>query len=121
LLVATTSTPAAIATFTNASLRCRSSGSPWSHSSTSTRSRPKPATSRSSAARAAAGPSRTSAAGTVPLRQPVSTNQLSLRALASGWTCTGARDARTSASTLVRGAPFSPAICASLMARARRA
>ena len=60
----------------SASLRCRSSGSPWSHSSTSTRSRPKPSTSRSSARRAARGPSRASAAGTVPLRHPVSTNQL---------------------------------------------
>ena len=54
------------------------------------------------------GPSRTSAAGTVPLRHPVSTNQLSLRALGCGWRCTGARGA-ASASSVVRGAPFSPA------------
>ena len=49
--------------------------------------------SRSSAPRAALGPSRTSAAGTVPLRQPVSTNQLSLCALGCGCRCTGARAA----------------------------
>ena len=47
----------------SASLRCRSSGSPWSHSSTSTRSRPNASTSRSSARRAAAGPSSSSARG----------------------------------------------------------
>ena len=67
------------------------------------------------------GPSRTSAAGTVPLRHPVSTYQLSLCALGCGCRCTGARAARASASTVVRGAPFSPAICASLIARASRA
>ena len=55
-------------------MRAESSGSPWSHSSTSTRSRPNASTSRCSSRRAAAGPSATSAAGTAPLRHPVSTH-----------------------------------------------
>ena len=55
--------------------------------------------------------------GTVPLRHPVSTYQLSLPVLGAGCRCTGARAARARASTVVRGAPFSPAICASLIAR----
>ena len=71
---------------------------------------------------AAAGPSRCSAAGTVPLRQPVSTNQWSFsRAGTLPARCTGARAASASCASDVRGAPFSPASCASLIALASRA
>ena len=55
-------------------------------------------------ARAARGPSRASAAGTVPLRHPVSTNQ---------W---APFPSPASCSRVRRGAPFSPRICASLIA-----
>ena len=69
----------------------------------------------------AAGPSRTNAAGTVPLRHPVRTNHDSFVARATGSRCTSALTMPASASIVVRGAPFSPASCASLIARASRA
>ena len=62
----------------------------------------------------------TSARGTVPLRQPVSTNQVSL----PGWArvAVDRRPGRLGQGLeAIRGAPCCPAICASLTARASRA
>jgi hypothetical protein len=77
LVVATTSTPAVIASPASASLRAESSGWPWSHSSTATLWGPNVAISAWSSRAAAAGPSAMRARGTDPFRQPVSTSQWS--------------------------------------------
>ena len=80
-------------------------GLPWSISSTATLSLPNSPTSRSSSRAAAAGPAVASAAGTSPLRQPVSTSQRPSAAAPS-------------ASSSYTGLPFSPpAYCAWLIAR----
>ena len=72
--------------------------------------------------RADAGPSATSAAGTAPLRQPVSTRHESFAVLGRlPFTWTPARAASARPVSANRGAPFSPASWPSLMARASRA
>ena len=112
LLVATACSPTLADSRASASLRAESSGSPWSHSSTKVCSAPNAATNERSSRSAAAGPRSTSAAGTVPLRHPVSTAQCP-RARPDAASATAANDSC--------GRPFSPAICASDNNAANRA